>query len=213
MNQSEKDKQGLLLVISGPSGAGKGTICKELMENGNFWLSVSATTRSPRKGEADGQNYYFLTKENFKDRIKQNDFLEYAEVYGNYYGTPKSNVLEKLKNGKDVILEIDIQGALKVKENYPKGIFIFILPPSMEELKNRIIKRGSETEESLMTRFKSAYKEINYVSKYNYAVINDKVEKAVEKIKSIIIAEKCSVDRIEQNIFSKEGLIHEQLYD
>ncbi len=129
MNQSEKDKQGLLLVISGPSGAGKGTICKELMENGNFWLSVSATTRSPRKGEADGQNYYFLTKENFKDRIEQKDFLEYAEVYGNYYGTPKSNVLEKLKNGKDVIIEIDIQGALKVKENYPKGIFIFILPP------------------------------------------------------------------------------------
>lgn len=213
MNQSEKDNQGLLLVISGPSGAGKGTICKELMNNGDFWLSVSATTRSPRKGEVDGQNYYFLTKENFVDRIEQKDFLEYAEVYGNYYGTPKSNVLEKLKNGKDVILEIDIQGALKVKENYPKGIFIFILPPSMEELKNRIIKRGSETEESLMTRFKSAYKEINYVSKYNYAVINDEVDKAVEKIKSIIIAEKCSVDRIEQNIFSKEGLIHEQLYD
>ncbi|ABK61398.1 MULTISPECIES: guanylate kinase [Clostridium] len=213
MNQSEKDNQGLLLVISGPSGAGKGTICKELMKNGDFWLSVSATTRSPRKGEVDGQNYYFLTKENFVDRIEQKDFLEYAEVYGNYYGTPKSNVLEKLKNGKDVILEIDIQGALKVKENYPKGIFIFILPPSMEELKNRIIKRGSETEESLMTRFKSAYKEINYVSKYNYAVINDEVDKAVEKIKSIIIAEKCSVDRIEQNIFSKEGLIHEQLYD
>ncbi|GAB6149797.1 guanylate kinase [Clostridium novyi] len=213
MNQSEKDNQGLLLVISGPSGAGKGTICKELMKNGDFWLSVSATTRSPRKGEVDGQNYYFLTKENFVDKIEQKDFLEYAEVYGNYYGTPKSNVLEKLKNGKDVILEIDIQGALKVKENYPKGIFIFILPPSMEELKNRIIKRGSETEESLMTRFKSAYKEINYVSKYNYAVINDEVDKAVEKIKSIIIAEKCSVDRIEQNIFSKEGLIHEQLYD
>ncbi|AYF54750.1 guanylate kinase [Clostridium botulinum C] len=213
MNQANKDNQGLLLVISGPSGAGKGTICKELMKNGDFWLSVSATTRFPRKGEVHGENYYFLSKENFIDRIDQQDFLEYAEVYGNYYGTPKSNVLEKLKDGKDVILEIDIQGALKVKENYPKGIFIFILPPSMEELKNRIIKRGSETEESLMTRFKSAYKEINYVSKYNYAVINDEVEKAVEKIKSIIIAEKCSVDRIEQNIFSKEGLIHEQLYD
>lgn len=206
-------KIGLLVVISGPSGAGKGTICKELIESGEFWLSVSATTRSPRNGEEEGKNYYFLEKENFLSNIKQGDFLEYAEVYGNYYGTPKSKVIEKLEEGKDVILEIDIQGALKVKETYPKGVFIFILPPSMEELKNRIIKRGSETPESLMTRFKSAYKEINYVSKYNYAVVNDKIEEAVNKIKSIIIAEKCSVERIQENIVSKEGLIHEQLYD
>lgn len=206
-------KIGLLVVISGPSGAGKGTICKELIESGEFWLSVSATTRSPRNGEEEGKNYYFLEKANFLSKIKQGDFLEYAEVYGNYYGTPKSKVIEKLEEGKDVILEIDIQGALKVKETYPKGVFIFILPPSMEELKNRIIKRGSETPESLMTRFKSAYKEINYVSKYNYAVVNDKIEEAVNKIKSIIIAEKCSVERIQENIVSKEGLIHEQLYD
>ncbi|KOA20518.1 guanylate kinase [Clostridium homopropionicum DSM 5847] len=212
MTDSEK-KIGLLVVISGPSGAGKGTICKELIESGEFWLSVSATTRSPRTGEVEGKNYYFLEKENFLNKIKQGDFLEYAEVYGNYYGTPKSKVIEKLEEGKDVILEIDIQGALKVKETYSKGVFIFILPPSMEELKNRIIKRGSETPESLMTRFKSAYKEINYVSKYNYAVVNDKIEEAVNKIKSIIIAEKCSVERIQENIVSKEGLIHEQLYD
>lgn len=206
-------KLGLLVVISGPSGAGKGTICKELIESGEFWLSVSATTRSPRNGEEEGKNYYFLDEENFLSKIKQGDFLEYAEVYGNYYGTPKSKVIEKLEEGKDVILEIDIQGALRVKDTYSKGVFIFILPPSMEELKNRIIKRGSETPESLMTRFKSAYKEINYVSKYNYAVVNDKIEEAVHKIKSIIIAEKCSVERIQENIVSKEGLIHEQLYD
>lgn len=207
-------ERGLLLVISGPSGAGKGTICKALLDKNEFWLSVSATTRNPREGEVDGQNYYFVNKENFIDRINRNDFLEYAEVYGNYYGTPKSSVMQMLNNGKDVILEIDIQGALKVKEAFPEGIFIFILPPSMEELKQRIIKRGSETPESLMTRFKSAYKEINYVSKYSYAVINDTVEDAVNKIECIVIAERCRVDRMKDTILnSKEELIHEQLYD
>lgn len=207
-------KKGLLIVISGPSGAGKGTICKALMKEQKFWLSVSATTRVPRNGEIDGKSYYFLTVEEFKSKIAEGGFLEYAEVYGNYYGTPKKSVCEKLDNGEDVILEIDIQGALKVKQNYHEGVFIFILPPSMEELKKRIIGRKSETEESLMTRFKSAYKEINYVSKYNYAVVNDTVEKASEKICSIIKAEKCRVDRIKDNIIdSKEGKIHERFYD
>lgn len=206
--------KGLLIVISGPSGAGKGTICKDLVSKGNFYLSVSATTRSPRKGEADGINYFFTTKEAFKQGIENDDFLEYAEVYGNYYGTPKSKVMKMIEDGMDVILEIDIQGALKVKENYPDGVFIFILPPSMEELKNRIIQRASETPESLMLRFKSAYKEINYVSKYNYAVVNDMVDNAVDKIECIISAERCRVDRIKDKLFdSKEGLIHEQFYD
>lgn len=206
--------KGLLIVISGPSGAGKGTICKALLKENDFWISVSATTRQPRAGEVDGANYYFLTKEEFKKRIDCDDFLEHAEVYGNYYGTPKSNALKAIENGRDVILEIDIQGALKVKESYPEGVFIFILPPSMEELKNRIINRESETPESLMTRFKSAYKEVNYVSKYNYAVVNDTVEEAVNKIHSIIVAERCRVDRVKDKILdSKEGIIHEQLYD
>lgn len=206
--------KGLLIVISGPSGAGKGTICKELVSRGNFYLSVSATTRSPRKGEADGINYFFTTKEAFKQGIENDEFLEYAEVYENYYGTPKSKVMKMIESGTDVILEIDIQGALKVKENYTDGVFIFILPPSMEELKNRIIQRASETPESLMLRFKSAYKEINYVSKYNYAVVNDTVDNAVDKIECIISAERCRVDRIKDELFdSKEGLIHEQFYD
>jgi guanylate kinase len=206
--------KGLLIVISGPSGAGKGTICKELISKGDFYLSVSATTRSPRKGEAEGTNYFFMKKETFEENIRNDNFLEYAEVYGNYYGTPKSKVMEMIENGLDVILEIDIQGALKVKENYPDGVFIFILPPSMEELKNRIINRASETPESLMLRFKSAYKEINYVSKYNYAVVNDTVDNAVDKIECIISAERCRVDRIKDKLLdSKEGLIHEQFYD
>ena len=207
--------RGLLIVISGPSGAGKGTICKSFLErNPEVAISVSATTRSPRKGEVEGVNYYFMSKEQFKEKIEDNDFLEYAEVYDNFYGTPKSNVEELLESGRDVILEIDIQGALKVKENTEEGVFIFILPPSMEELKARIIKRGSETPESLMKRFKSAYKEINFISRYNYAVVNDEVETAVEKLEAIISAEKCRVDRIKQSILdSKEGIIHEQLYD
>ena len=207
--------RGLLIVISGPSGAGKGTICKSFLErNPEVAISVSATTRSPRKGEVEGVNYYFMSKEQFKDKIAENDFLEYAEVYDNFYGTPKSNVEELLESGRDVILEIDIQGALKVKEITEEGVFIFILPPSMEELKARIIKRGSETPESLMKRFKSAYKEINFISRYNYAVVNDEVETAVEKLEAIICAEKCRVDRIKHSILdSKEGIIHEQLYD
>lgn len=207
--------RGLLIVISGPSGAGKGTICKSFLErNKEVALSVSATTRDPRKGEVDGINYHFVSRDEFKNRIEEDDFLEYAEVYDNFYGTPRSNVEELLESGRDVILEIDIQGALKVKENASDGVFVFILPPSMSELRQRIINRGSETKESLMKRFKSAYQEINFLSKYNYAVVNDKVDVAVEKLEAIIAAEKCRVDRIKESILdSKEGIIHEQLYD
>jgi len=205
---------GLLIVISGPSGAGKGTICKALLKRKDLWLSVSATTREPRNGEVDGVNYYFMSREEFLDKISKDDFFEYAEVYGSYYGTPKWKALEAIESGKDVILEIDIQGALKVKQKYPEGVFIFILPPSMEELKHRIINRGTETEESLLRRFKSAYNEINYISKYNYAVVNDTVEEAVDKIEAILTAEKCRVDRLKDKILvSGEVGIYEQLYD
>lgn len=200
--------RGQLIVISGPSGAGKGTVCKAILEKNDFWISVSASTRSPRNSEVEGVNYYFITKEEFLGKIASDDFLEYAEVYGNYYGTPKSEVLKVLDSGRDVILEIDIQGALKVKKAYPKGIFIFILPPSMEELKNRITNRGSETPESLITRFTSAHKEISFVTKYDYAVVNDTVDNACKKIQSIIIAEKCRVHRLNAD-FLKEDINNE----
>ncbi len=197
----DRNQNGLLIVISGPSGAGKGTVCKALLNNmGNIRISTSITTRKPRTGEIEGINYYFADEEKFKRMVKNDELLEYAKVYDNYYGTPKKRVMELLNKGIDVILEIDIQGALKVKSKFPEGVFIFILPPSMEELKKRINKRGTETEEEVAKRFSASYEEINNISKYNYVVINDEIDKAVEKVKSIIIAEKCRVDRLKDGL-------------
>lgn len=193
--------KGILIVISGPSGAGKGTICKELLKkNKNINLSISATTRSPRVGEVDGVNYLFMTKQKFEDMIRDNLFLEYAKVFDNYYGTPKEFVFDKLKNGEDVLLEIDIQGALKIKEIYPDGVYIFILPPSMRELKKRIINRGTECKEDIEKRFNTAFEELEYVYKYDYAVINDDLMDSVNLIESIILSEKNKVKRIEEKI-------------
>jgi len=183
-------EEGLVIVISGPSGAGKGTICKEIVKRKkDLIISVSATTRSPRKNEIEGKNYYFYTEETFKEKIEKNDFLEYAKVYGNCYGTPKSKVIEEIKKGKNVILEIDIQGALQIKESYPKGIFIFVMPPSMEELKNRITSRGTDSREVILKRMECAYHELNYAFKYDYVIINDDLEEAVKVVDSILIAE------------------------
>lgn len=211
----EKSK-GLLIVISGPSGAGKGTICKRLIkEIKNTKISVSMTSRTPREKEENGVDYYFVSKDKFEEKIKNNEFLEYAIVHNNqYYGTPKAKIEENLSKGKNVILEIDIQGALKVKEKVEEALFIFIMPPSMEELKERLIKRNTESKDKILERFKAAYNEINEFKKYNYVVVNDTIEKAVEKVKSIIIAEKCRVDRIEDiYLNTKEEFIHEGLIE
>ena len=195
--------EGLLVLISGPSGAGKGTICKRLlMEMSYLKVSVSATTRKPREGEAEGISYYFIDEEEFIKRINNDEFLEYAKVYGNYYGTPKEEVFKQLKAGNDIILEIDIQGALQVKKNYPMGVFIFILPPSLAELKTRIEGRGTDSKEVILRRMESAYDELNYAFQYDYAVLNDQVEVAAEKIKHIIEAEKNRVIR-KKEIISK----------
>lgn len=187
--------KGKLFVISGPSGTGKGTICKEILDGrANIKLSVSMTTRNPRDGEIDKVHYHFTDHDNFKKLIEEDGFLEYANVYGNYYGTPKKQVMEWLENGIDVILEIDVQGALQVKKTYRDGVMIFVLPPSIEELKNRIAGRGSETEESMSRRLGAAVKEISMAGEYDYMVMNDDLQQAVEKVKSIIIAEQCKMN-------------------
>ncbi|MCH4890254.1 guanylate kinase [Acidaminobacter sp. JC074] len=203
------NKKGLLIVVSGPSGAGKGTICKEVLSRRNdIFVSTSATTREPRDGEVHGVNYFFVSREEFEKKIEEEAFIEYAEVYTNLYGTPKDTVLEKLNKGENILLEIDIQGALQVKKRYPEGVFIFILPPSMEELKNRIIGRGSETPESLERRFSSAFEEIEFVNQYDYYIINDQVKKASDLMEAIIDAERCKViEDIEDivKMFKEEG--------
>jgi guanylate kinase len=189
-------KQGLLIVISGPSGAGKGTLSKILLEKmPKIHYSISATTRNIREGEIEGKNYYYITKEKFKEMINQDEFLEWAKVYDNYYGTPKRKIEEKLNKGLDVLLEIDIQGALQIKEKFPKGVFIFIIPPSIDELKKRIVERGTDSLEVIDKRMRNVQNELNFISEYDYLVVNDVIEKAYEKLKSIIIAEKCRPNR------------------
>ncbi len=195
--------KGLLIVVSGASGTGKGTVCKKLLDDmPKISYSVSATTREPRPGEKDGREYYFLSRERFEERISKNEFLEYAEVYGNYYGTPLNEIEMRLNCGEDILLEIDTQGALNVKKRCPESVLIFLLPPSLEELRKRIEGRGTETPESLERRFNAAKEEISIGKKYDYVVVNDTVEFAVEKIKSILTAEKCRTDRNSSCLFS-----------
>lgn len=185
--------KGRLFVVSGPSGAGKGTICQRLVSDTNIELSVSMTTRNPRPFEKEGINYYFVSKAEFEKSIDDGGLLEFAEVYGNYYGTPKAVVMDKLSQGKDVVLEIDIQGAMKVKQEYPEGVFIFILPPSMSELRKRITGRGSESEEAINMRLGETLKEVSYIDKYDYCVVNGELSEAVERVKAIVTAEHSKV--------------------
>ena len=208
-------KQGLLIVLSGPSGSGKNTICDEVKKNNlNIWESISMTSRSPRDGEIDGKDYYFVSSKEFEEKIKEDKFLEYAEFAGNYYGTPRKNIQKHLDNGEDVILVIEIQGALQIKKKLPQALFVFLLPPSMAELKRRLTDRKTESKSKIMERFETAYKEINELSKYNYVIINDKVNDAVMKLEAIIKAERCRVDRIEEVFLdSPEEKIHEILVD
>lgn len=181
-------------MVSGPSGAGKGTICNEILKGMDKVLfSVSMTTRKPREGEVHGEHYFFVSKEEFEDAIKSNGLLEYAHVYEDYYGTPKQAVIDKLNEGYDVLLDLDIQGAMNLKRDYPKGVFIFILPPSMAELRKRITGRGSETEESIKLRLDEALKEIAYIDKYDYVVVNGDVCEATERVRAIIVAEHSKV--------------------
>ncbi|MFI3307174.1 MAG: guanylate kinase [Mycoplasmatota bacterium] len=216
MSILKTNKDGTLIVLSGPSGVGKGTIVKEILKtNKDIWVSISATTRKPRGKEQNGVEYFFLSKEEFESGIKDNKFLEYAIVHNNdYYGTPKEKIDEKLSQGIDVILEIDIQGALKINDLVKDALFIFIMPPTMDILINRLIERNTENKEKIIKRFKAAYKEINEVKKYNYVVINDELYLAVKKVESILLSEKCRVDRIEEvTLDNTEEFIHEKLVD
>lgn len=211
----KQKERGSLIVISGPSGCGKGTIIKDFLgKHDNVWLSISCTSRDMRSGDIADETYFFISRGEFEEKIKNDEFLEYAVYNGNYYGTPKEHIEEKLTKGIDVILEIEVQGALKVKEIVPEAICIFIMPPSMKELRKRLVGRGTEDKEKVLNRFKTAYKEINEVTRYNYVVTNDSIEDASKKIAAIIMSEKCRVDRIEEvYLNNEEEEIHELLMD
>ncbi|MBQ2897577.1 MAG: guanylate kinase [Clostridia bacterium] len=196
-----KNKEGLLVVISGPSGVGKGTICKEYFnQKKDAFLSVSATTRQPRQGEIDGESYHFFSHEKFNQLIKEDYFLEWADFCGQRYGTPKKPVFDCIAQGKDVVLEIEVQGAMQIRAKHPEGVYIFILPPSMEELRKRLEGRGTESKDVVEKRLQTALKELEYASKYNYYVINDTVENAVGLINKIIEVEKLRSERCNLNI-------------
>lgn len=196
--------KGLLLVISGPSGVGKGTICREYIKNhDDCALSVSATTRSPREGEIHGESYFFMTHDEFRKKIDEGGFLEHAVFCENYYGTPKDAVMRMLENGKNVILEIEVQGALQVRSHYPEAVFIFVIPPSLDELEERLRGRGTETDEVIAKRLDRAKAEFKYIDKYNYVLVNDTVAAATERLQAIITAEKCVMSRNYKSINEK----------
>lgn len=205
---------GQLIVISSPSGGGKGSVIAGLLENDNQsrWLSVSTTSRPIRSNDIPGVTYNFVTKEEFEQLIKEDYFIEYTNYAGNYYGTPKGFIKDKLNQGIDVILEIEIEGATNIKKLIPEALFIFIMPPSLKTLVKRLKKRNTDSNDKILERFHTAYKEINEVTKYNYVVVNDNLEDAINKVEAIIKAEKCRVDRIEEvYLDTKEEEIHELL--
>ena len=194
--------KGILIVVSAPSGCGKGTILAEVMKDEKFYYSVSATTRSPRPGETDGVNYHFLGREQFEELIKTGGMLEYAEYCGNYYGAPRDKVLEKINEGKNVILEIEVQGAMQIREKCPEAVFVFIAPPSVAELRNRLEKRGTETPEVINQRVSEAAQEISFAYRYDYVVVNNILEDAVNDFISVIRAEELKAEN-QKNIIDE----------
>lgn len=193
--------KGILVVVSGFSGAGKGTVMKRLMEKyDDYALSVSATTRKPRPGEVDGREYFFRTRDEFERLIAEDALLEYAQYVENYYGTPRSYVEEQLQAGRNVILEIEIQGAMKIKEKIPEAVLVFVTPPTIEELRSRLIGRGTETADVIASRLRRAAEESEGMNNYDYILINDQVEDCVDQLHQIILSERCRAQRNEELI-------------
>lgn len=189
-------KKGKLFIISAPSGSGKTTLCGLLKKNvPRIAMSVSVTTRTPRRGERNGRDYLFITKREFERRKRCGGLLEWARNFGQYYGTPKDKVLNLLKSGKDVILAIDVKGAMKIKRLYPAGVFIFIVPPSLDELRKRLKHRGADSVKEIKKRIEIAQKEMSYLPMYDYAVVNESINKAVAKLKDIVMAERRKISR------------------
>lgn len=183
------EKKGVLTVLSGFSGAGKGTIMKEIVNRYPYFLSVSATTRKPREGEVDGVDYFFHSREDFEAMIKNDELIEWAEYVGNYYGTPRKAVEKQLAEGQDVLLEIEMQGGMLVKKQFPEALLLFVTPPSFQELKRRLCERGTETEEEISNRMQRAIEEVAYMPLYDYLIINDELEQAVQDVHQIIQTE------------------------
>jgi len=207
------EKKGLLVVISGFSGSGKGTLMKELLKryDDTYALSISATTRSPREGELHGREYFFVTKAEFEKMIENEELIEYAGYVGNYYGTPKPYVLSKLLEGKDVILEIEVQGAIDLKKRYPEAVMIFITPPDKKTLEKRLVGRGTESKAQIENRLERAAKEADSMENYDYLIINDEIEKTIEKIHNLIQVQHCLIkynkeviDKIKEDLCHKE---------
>ncbi len=204
--------KGVLIILSGFAGSGKGTIIKELLNKyENYALSVSATTRAPREGEVEGVHYFFKTEEEFKSMIAKGELLEYANYVGNYYGTPRAYVKEQLSKGMNVILEIETEGALSIKREYPDAILIFVMPPSVEEIYNRLKHRGTESEEIIAKRMKKAAHEISVVDRYDYLMINDVVAESVELFNDIVVSQHMAVSRNRSYIKDKEKEFEEYL--
>lgn len=198
-----RNQRGLLIVLSGPSGVGKGTVRKELFSqpDTNYEYSISMTTRSPREGEVDEVDYFFKTRSEFEELIEQDQLLEYAEFVGNYYGTPLAYVNKMRDAGRDVFLEIEVQGAAQVRSKVPDGLFIFLAPPSLSELEERLVGRGTESDEVIASRLQAARQELEMMNLYDYVVENDEVENACDRINAIIIAEHCKRERVEKRYF------------
>ena len=188
-------QKGLLIVISAPSGSGKSTVREELMRRENFAYSVSATTRPPRAGEANGVDYWFVTKEQFEEKIKNGDMLEHAIYNGNYYGTPLREALQVVESGRNLLLEIEVEGAMNIKRQYPEAVLIMLLPPSFSEQERRLRSRGTETDEVIAGRLKQTYEEMTYFDRYDYVVINETVNKCADDIQDIVHAEKWAIKR------------------